>query len=80
MLTDYENKTSPSQDTGTIKHWNADKGFGFAQRDGKPDIFIHIKDVSADVDELTIGQRVRFDVGMDHRSGKARAIDVQLID
>jgi CspA family cold shock protein len=89
MMTKYHNKatwpaTSSAQRTGltgTIAHWNRERGFGFAQRDdGRSDLFVHINAVAADADELRIGQRISFDVGTDPKSGKTRAIDVRLID
>ncbi len=34
----------------------------------------------ADVDALSLGQRVRFDVGTDDRTNRSRAIEVHLVD
>ncbi|MBV2364477.1 cold-shock protein [Streptomonospora nanhaiensis] len=49
--------------TGTVKWFNADKGFGFiAQDGGGPDVFAHYSNIQATgYRELTEGQAVRFD-------------------
>ena len=50
--------------TGTVKFFNAAKGFGFIQReDGEKDVFVHISAVQgAGLDTLSEGQRVSFEV------------------
>ena len=50
--------------TGTVKFFNAAKGFGFIQPEGgDKDVFVHISAVEkSDLDTLTEGQRVSFDV------------------
>jgi CspA family cold shock protein len=50
--------------TGTVKFFNAAKGFGFIQReDGEKDVFVHISAVQgAGLDTLTEGQRVSFEI------------------
>lgn len=49
---------------GTVKFFNAAKGFGFIQpEDGAKDVFVHISAVeNAGLGTLTEGQRVSFDV------------------
>jgi len=49
---------------GTVKFFNAAKGFGFiAPEGGDKDVFVHVSAVeSAGMDTLTEGQRVSFDV------------------
>ena len=49
--------------TGTVKFFNAEKGFGFIEQDGGPDVIVHFSDI-AGVRELTEGQKVTFDVTM----------------
>lgn len=49
---------------GTVKFFNAAKGFGFIEPEGgDKDVFVHISAVEkSDLDTLTEGQRVSFDV------------------
>ena len=57
--------------TGTVKWFNATKGFGFiAPDDGGKDVFVHVTAVQrAGLQALSEGQRVTFDV-VDDRKGK----------
>ena len=57
---------------GTIKWFNATKGFGFIQPEsGGADVFVHISAVEkAGMDTLRDGQRVSFDV-IEERGRKA---------
>jgi CspA family cold shock protein len=50
--------------TGTVKFFNADKGFGFIQpSDGGKDVFVHISAVErAGMSSLNEGQKVSYDV------------------
>jgi len=50
--------------TGTVKFFDAGKGFGFIQPEsGEKDVFVHISAVqNAGMDTLTEGQRVSFEV------------------
>lgn len=61
--------------TGTVKWFNAQKGFGFIQPDdGGKDVFVHISAVErAGLYQLTEGQKISFEVVQDKRSGKAAA-------
>jgi cold shock protein len=61
--------------TGTVKWFNATKGFGFIQPDdGGVDVFVHISAVErAGMHELKEGQKIAFELLRDNRSGKMSA-------
>jgi CspA family cold shock protein len=60
---------------GTVKWFNAQKGFGFIQPDnGGPDVFVHISAVErAGMSNLTEGQKISYEIEKDKRSGKSSA-------
>ena len=64
--------------TGTVKFFNAMKGFGFIQRDdGQPDAFVHISAVErAGMPTLNEGDRLSFEIEVDRR-GKYAAVNLQ---
>ena len=61
--------------TGTVKWFNAMKGFGFIQpTDGGTDVFVHISAVErARMRDLNEGQKISYDVVADKRTGKSSA-------
>jgi CspA family cold shock protein len=61
--------------TGTVKWFNSQKGFGFIQpENGGTDVFVHISAVErAGLGTLNEGQKVSFDLVADRRSGKSAA-------
>ncbi len=61
--------------TGTVKWFNATKGFGFIQPDdGGVDVFVHISAVErAGMHGLNEGQKIAFETMRDNRSGKLAA-------
>ena len=61
--------------TGTVKWFNATKGFGFIQPDnGGKDVFVHISAVErAGMRGLNEGQKVSFELVRDRKSGKMSA-------
>ncbi|NBC37706.1 cold shock domain-containing protein [Novosphingobium sp. FSY-8] len=63
--------------TGTVKFFNAMKGFGFITRDdGQPDAFVHISAVErSGMRELNEGDRLEFDIEVDRR-GKYSAVNL----
>jgi|SRR5438309_5874924 len=63
---------------GTVKFFNAMKGFGFISRDdGQPDAFVHISAVErAGMSSLNEGDRVEFELEVDRR-GKTAAVNLQ---
>ncbi|MEQ1866916.1 MAG: cold-shock protein [Micropepsaceae bacterium] len=62
-----------SSNTGTVKFFNATKGFGFIAPDGGgKDVFVHATAVEqAGMRSLTEGQRVNFNTEADARGSKA---------
>lgn len=65
--------------SGTVKWFNASKGFGFIANDeGGEDVFVHFSAISGDgYKSLAEGQKVTFDTEADPRNGsKVRAINV----
>ena len=63
--------------TGTVKFFNAMKGFGFIQRDdGQPDAFVHISAVErGGMTTLNEGDRLQFELEVDRR-GKYAAVNL----
>jgi cold shock protein len=59
--------------TGTVKCFNATKGFGFIQPDaGGTDVFVHISAVElAGMRDLNEGQKIAYEVVADRRTGKS---------
>ncbi len=64
---------------GTVKWFNADKGYGFLQSaDGGPDVFVHVSAVErAGMRNLVEGQKISFELVSDSRSGKKSADHLQ---
>lgn len=64
---------------GTVKWFNAQKGFGFIQPDdGGKDVFVHISAVErAGMRGLTEGQKISYEMETDRRSGKQSAGSLQ---
>ena len=49
--------------TGTVKWFNAEKGFGFISIEGEDDVFVHFSAINSDgFKTLEEGQEVQFDV------------------
>ena len=65
--------------TGTVKWFNATKGFGFIQPDnGGQDVFVHISAVErAGMNNLNEGQKLSYEMVADKRSGKMSADKLQ---
>ncbi|GLR92771.1 hypothetical protein GCM10007858_03930 [Bradyrhizobium liaoningense] len=61
--------------TGTVKWFNTQKGFGFIQpANGSNDVFVHISAVErAGMGTLNEGQTLSYDVVADRRTGKSAA-------
>lgn len=67
--------------TGTVKFFNATKGFGFIEpEDGTRDTFVHISAVErAGLSSLSEGQKVSYDI-QPGQNGKSSAANLRLVD
>jgi CspA family cold shock protein len=66
--------------TGTVKFFNANKGFGFIEpEDGSKDAFVHITALErAGISDLAEGQKVTYELE-DGRDGKPAATNIQIV-
>ena len=62
--------------TGTVKWFNAEKGFGFiAPDDGSADVFVHYSEIqSKGVRSLEENQTVEFEVGQGQKGPQAQQV------
>jgi CspA family cold shock protein len=61
--------------TGTVKWFNAGKGYGFIARDGGADVFVHQSAIQAEgYRTLAEGQRVEFEVEQGDKGAKANNV------
>ena len=57
---------------GTVKFFNADKGFGFISREQGEDVFVHFSNIAGSgYKTLDEGQRVEFDIGRGKKGDEA---------
>jgi CspA family cold shock protein len=61
--------------TGTVKFFNAEKGFGFISREGAKDVFVHHSQIQMDgYRALEEGQTVEFDIGQGRKGEEAQNV------
>ena len=66
--------------SGTVKWFNATKGFGFIAQEGGEDVFVHFSAIAASgYRELHEGQKVEFDVENDPKGKGLRAVNVVVL-
>lgn len=62
---------------GTVKWFNAEKGFGFIEQDSGPDLFVHYSEIQATgYRSLEEGQRVAYEVANGTKGLQATAVSV----
>ncbi|KAB0537638.1 cold-shock protein [Pseudochrobactrum algeriensis] len=68
--------------TGVVKFFNGEKGFGFIKPDnGGPDIFVHISAVQASgLTNLADNQKVSFETEPDRRGKGPKAVDISITE
>ena len=61
--------------TGTVKFFNAEKGFGFISREQGDDVFVHYSNITGEgYRSLDEGQRVEFDVAPGRKGEEAQNV------
>jgi CspA family cold shock protein len=60
---------------GTVKFFNAEKGYGFISREGGSDVFVHFSNIKAEgYRTLLEGQAVEFDVAPGRKGDEAQNV------
>ncbi len=63
--------------TGTVKWFNAEKGYGFISREGGADVFVHFSAIEGSgYRSLEEGQAVEFESGPGRKGEEARDVRV----
>lgn len=61
--------------TGTVKWFNAEKGYGFISREDGDDVFVHFSSIEGTgYKTLEEGQKVEFDVGPGRKGEEAQRV------
>ncbi|MEW9701056.1 cold-shock protein [Paenibacillus sp. SYP-B3998] len=62
-------------ETGTVKWFNAEKGFGFIEVEGGKDVFVHFSAITGEgFKSLDEGERVQFEVVQGNRGPQAENV------
>ncbi len=63
--------------TGTVKFFNAEKGYGFISREGAKDVFVHYSNIQGNgYRTLEEGQKVEFDIAPGRKGEEAQNVRV----
>ena len=63
--------------TGTVKWFNAEKGYGFISREGGSDLFVHYSAIEGSgYKSLEEGQNVEFEVTQGPKGDQAQAVRI----
>ncbi|MEN8175311.1 MAG: cold-shock protein [Pseudomonadota bacterium] len=66
---------SDDRQTGTVKWFNESKGYGFIEREGGSDLFVHFRSISGTgFKTLSEGQKVEFTVGQGQKGPQAENV------
>ena len=72
---DVHTEMSTAVAIGTVKFFNAEKGYGFISREDGPDVFVHFSQIqSKGFRTLNEGQKVEFEVGPGRKGDEARDV------
>ncbi len=72
-----ENESKWFNVQGTVKFFDANRGFGFISREQGDDVFVHISNIQGDGNKsLTEGQTVEFDIGQGRKGEEALQVRV----
>ena len=62
---------------GTVKFFNAEKGYGFISREDGDDVFVHFSQIEGEgYKTLQEGQKVEFEIGPGRKGDEARNVRV----
>jgi cold shock CspA family protein len=67
-----------ARDTGIIRHYNPDKGYGFVAEGSPDNLFFHVSEARGLEEELGPGVRISFERGTG-RNGKPCARDIRIV-
>ena len=63
--------------SGTVKFFNAEKGFGFISREGGDDVFVHVSNIEGSgYKSLQEGDKVEFEVAPGRKGEEAQKVRV----
>jgi len=76
-LHSFSNLLGSNMTTGTVKWFNAEKGFGFIQQENGPDVFVHFRNInSSGFKSLDEGQKVQFKVTQGQKGPQAEEVTI----